>query len=194
STGAQLYCCYSKLTCSDCGLLAFDYMAHDNLKLPKSRFVPLLPIDNVEYISSGSAADVWKITTSASSSEGQLPTLRVSKVLCISPEHLGPPGGVNERVQNPAWESFVKTYCHKVTQWSSLRYETVVRVHQLQQGLNLNVEFCLNGSVRDALLGPGGEKKDRWKIVEWLQISHANPPILLPGKDFRRIGWPSVPS
>jgi hypothetical protein len=40
-------------------------------------------------------------------------------------------------------------YCAKVAKWSSLRHSKVIFVFGLADGLNLEVEFCENGCVRD---------------------------------------------
>lgn len=37
----------------------------------------------------------------------------------------------------------------KVSQWASLDHTNVIRVYKTAQNLNLRVEFCATGSVRD---------------------------------------------
>ncbi|EUC55600.1 tyrosine kinase domain protein [Rhizoctonia solani AG-3 Rhs1AP] len=74
-------------------------------------------------------------------------------------------------------------YTHKVLQWASLRHENIIRVYSHTQSLNLHVDFCPNGTVRDAFQTPGGRMKDKWDIISetlaGLKYLHDhNPPII----------------
>ncbi|CAE6427743.1 unnamed protein product [Rhizoctonia solani] len=175
--------------------LLFGYtpdQSSDRAELANLRFAPLHQADNTEYVASGSAADVWKVTPSVP--PGGLPSLFVSKVLRISPDNFRRSGSTNkivspdeagtrEPTNTLSWQTFVAAYIDKVSQWSSLKHENVIRVYDLDQSLNLQVEFCSNGSVRDALRTQGGTVKDKWEIISQtlsgLEYLHnQSPPIV----------------
>ncbi|CAE6472705.1 unnamed protein product [Rhizoctonia solani] len=147
--------------------------------LIKIGFVPLQRAHNIKYLASGAAADIWKVQSLES--HNNFPSLYVSKVLRISPSGFKDiptyVGSANQRspADSPqvagnerfSWEAFVNMYTHKVSQWALLRHENIIRVYSNTQSLNLHVDFCLNGTVRDALQTPGGRMMNKWDIVEW---------------------------
>ncbi|CAE6509996.1 unnamed protein product [Rhizoctonia solani] len=64
-----------------------------------------------------------------------------------------------------SWGNFVKDYEIKVSAWSRLDHPNLVRVYDLSQDINLCVEFCAHGSVRDYLKARVGQQANQVKIV-----------------------------
>ncbi|KAG8684464.1 hypothetical protein FRC11_012064, partial [Ceratobasidium sp. 423] len=59
----------------------------------------------------------------------------------------------------------LQDYKVKVLDWSRLDHPNLVRVYDLSQDINLRVEFCVHGSVRDYLKAPIGQQANRVKMV-----------------------------
>lgn len=108
-----------------------------------------------EYLARGSAADVWKIAQPDSVHA----SLCVLKILRVSPGDFNSSMGTRNGHENQpsdsastwSWAQFVKTYNDKVSEWVPLTHANVVRVYALEGDLNLRVEYCANGCIRDYL-------------------------------------------
>ncbi|CAE6474890.1 unnamed protein product [Rhizoctonia solani] len=115
--------------------------------------------ENAVYLARGSAADIWKISQVRSRYEATVfwyepdPGSIVSKMIRISPQDFV---GITDETDNDqgcdetiTWEGFVEAYKAKITGWRQLNHANIIRVHELSQDLNLRVDYCLGGCVRD---------------------------------------------
>ncbi|CAE6467981.1 unnamed protein product [Rhizoctonia solani] len=87
--------------------------------------------------------------------------------------------------EKATWDAFVKTYREKVSEWVVLRHPNIVKVYAHEEDLNLHVEFCSNGCVRDFLRTPAGKqviKKDMISdALAGLEYLHTRSPPVVHG-------------
>ncbi|CEL63482.1 Serine/threonine-protein kinase dst1 OS=Dictyostelium discoideum GN=dst1 PE=3 SV=1 [Rhizoctonia solani AG-1 IB] len=130
--------------------------------------------NNATFLARGAAADVWRVyDPPLHLSSGQV-TPYVSKVLRISPRDFDGNGSggsedsetsEDETNEVATWDSFVKVYREKVSEWTGLRHSNLVRVYSHEEDLNLHIEFCQNGCVRDYLMTHDGKQVDKMSII-----------------------------
>ncbi|KAG8730697.1 hypothetical protein FRC11_006064, partial [Ceratobasidium sp. 423] len=150
----------------------------------------------------GAAADVWKTYDSPLSTNNGQVAPYVSKVLRISPKDFD--NGDSENGEDSedsedseayetedgdhkgaTWDAFVKTYREKVAEWAALRHPNLVRVYAHEEDLNLHVEFCSNGCVRDFLKTSTGKQVNKIDMISdilaGLEYLHTHDPPITHG-------------
>lgn len=134
---------------------------------PVSRtFRPMYEGDGSEYISRGSAADIWKITHPGNGQN----SLCILKVLRVSPEDFDSSAGArgdSRSSDSPlSWDHFTKIYKDKVSERVPLVHTNLVQVFGLRDDLNLLVEYCPNGCIRDYFKTDAGRQVNKLEIVK----------------------------
>ncbi|KAH7322114.1 kinase-like domain-containing protein [Rhizoctonia solani] len=121
-------------------------------------FSPLHASSQIKYLARGSSTDVW-----ICGFEDSVPTTSilspryVAKVLRISATDFDDPPkveGEDHKPQAPSettWSSFVKAYRDRVSEWATLAHSNVIQVYDHHESLNLHVQVCYWGSVRNYL-------------------------------------------
>ncbi|CAE6531163.1 unnamed protein product [Rhizoctonia solani] len=150
--------------------------------------------NNATFLARGSAADVWKVYDLPVSPNNGQDVPYVSKILRISPGDFDD-GDLDNKGDSDAsedegeydtlatWDAFVKTYRDKVSEWATLGHPNIVSVYAHEEDLNLHVEYCSNGSLRDFLKTPVGNKANKIDMISdilaGLEYLHTlDPPIV----------------
>lgn len=154
-------------------------------------FRPIPEDAHSEQLARGSAADVWKVTGGI---PGGHPLAHVSKILRVSSgDFAGTMGVKRDSPKNQSsaanddisWAHFVKKYSNKVTEWVSLAHPNIIEVYDFQYGLNLCVEYCPNGSVREYLKAHAGQPVNKIEIISdvlaGLDYLHGKDPKIVHG-------------
>ncbi|CAE6477391.1 unnamed protein product [Rhizoctonia solani] len=121
----------------------------------------------------------------------ELPAVYISKALRVSArdfDDLPTVDGGNLETQGysgeHSWRSFVKAYRNRVSQWANVRHRNVVRIYDYNiHSLNLHVEYCSRGSVREYIKArPDGMLSKREIIFAVLRgvrhLHNCDPPII----------------
>ncbi|CUA75647.1 Nephrocystin-3 [Danio rerio] [Rhizoctonia solani] len=105
------------------------------------------------YLARGSAADIWVVHIQAKQ--------YVCKVLRVSTSNFDDDdepittesGHTNSQHsgEEVTWRSFVQAYRCQISKWVAVRHANVVEIYDHHDSLNLHVEYCYHGSVRDYL-------------------------------------------
>lgn len=165
-------------------------MAHEAswLMFPISlTFRPLHEEPDLEYLARGSAADIWKVAQ-----PGNEPISLVSKMLRVSPGDFDTCIGTTrtEHDSQPpgnawSWARFLKAYKEKVSEWAPLTHGNIVQVYALGDDLNLRVEYCANGCIRDYLKAHVGQQINKAEIISdvlaGLNYLHSSDPPIVHG-------------
>ncbi|CAE6509743.1 unnamed protein product [Rhizoctonia solani] len=149
--------------------------------------------NSATFLARGAAADVWKVyDPPLSTNHGQVAPY-VSKVLRISPRDFDNGDSENSEDsedsevseaedgdhEEATWDAFVKTYWEKVSEWTALGHPNIVRVYAHEEDLNLQVELCSNGCVRDFLKTSAGNQIS--DILAGLEYLHTRDPPIVHG-------------
>ncbi|KAJ1305025.1 hypothetical protein OPQ81_000066 [Rhizoctonia solani] len=113
----------------------------------------------------------------------------VSKIVRVTPEDFT--GYARSRPTNTtkslnskiSWEYFVQQCKEKVLVWIQLAHYNVVKVYGLQQNLNICVEYCPKGSLREYLREQSGGSPNKetiiYDVLEGIEYMHSlNPPVI----------------
>ncbi|EUC54179.1 calcium-independent phospholipase A2-gamma, putative, partial [Rhizoctonia solani AG-3 Rhs1AP] len=155
---------------------------HGNYIYETLAFLPLEGASQARYLTRGSAADVWVVQVENKQ--------YVCKVLRVSTTNFedeptkieGNRSGQSSN-EEPSWRSFVQAYRSQVSKWSAVRHTNLIRIYDHDESLNLHVEYCHYGSVRDYLkvrpTGMAPKRKIIYGVLQGLRYLHnQDPPII----------------
>ncbi|CAE6510919.1 unnamed protein product [Rhizoctonia solani] len=142
------------------------------------------------FLARGSAADVWRVAGDITGN-GHSNLVYVSKLIRVTPEdfvNYNRSKTTNENESHSdkvSWECFVQQCEEKVLVWVQLAHHNVVKVYGLQQSLNVCVEYCPKGALREYLQQENGRHPDKEKIIcdilEGLEYMHSRDPPVVHG-------------
>ncbi|KAG8731936.1 hypothetical protein FRC11_001478, partial [Ceratobasidium sp. 423] len=150
-------------------------------------YLPVSKNSESTFLARGSAADVWRVAQDITNN-GRSKFVYISKVVRVTPEDFvnyarSKPANANKVCPFPedleglltsqhksssnkvSWEYFVQQCKQKVLVWVQLTHDSIVKVYGLQQSLNVCVEYCPKGALREYLQQEHAEHPDKQKIV-----------------------------
>ncbi|KAH7338423.1 kinase-like domain-containing protein [Rhizoctonia solani] len=119
-------------------------------------YLPLGESIESTFLTRGSAADIWKVKGDVAKN-GHSNCVYISKVVRVAPEDFmnytrSKTTGTDKSSNNKiSWEYFLQKCKEKVLVWVQLTHNNVVKVYGIQQSLNICVEYCAKGSLREYL-------------------------------------------
>ncbi|KAL5638034.1 hypothetical protein ACGC1H_002339 [Rhizoctonia solani] len=145
-------------------------------------FSPLKETSQARYLARGSAADVWVVQV-----ENKQYVCKVLRVSATNfedePNKIEGNRSDQDSGKEPSWRSFVQAYRSQISKWSVVRHTNLIRICDHDESLNLHVEYCHYGSVRDYLkvrhTGMAPKREIICGVLHGLRYLHSqNPPII----------------